>query len=74
MATSQAADVQHDPVSEAQFATRKTSPLAVPEPFHQRSALFWYALVMVFLFETVATRCRCLSGLTCTACSTRFAT
>ena len=28
---------------------------AVPEPFRQGRALFWYALVMVFLFETVAT-------------------
>ena len=28
---------------------------AVPEPFRQGSALFWYALVIVFLFETAAT-------------------
>ena len=27
----------------------------VPEPFRQGSALFWYALVIVFLFETAAT-------------------
>jgi GPH family glycoside/pentoside/hexuronide:cation symporter len=141
MATSQAADVQHDPVSEAHPATRKNSPLvyglgalgsmaigqafggyyqfyyadvlglavallatinvvygiwdiannplvgylsdntrarwgrrrpwllvalpfvlvmlvlayAVPEPFREGSALFWYALAIVFLFETFAT-------------------
>jgi len=28
---------------------------AVPEPFRQGDALFWYALVMIFLFETAST-------------------
>lgn len=46
---------------------------AVPEPFRQGSALFRYALVMLFLFETLATSSRCLTRLLCMACSTRSA-